>query len=278
MSDETASVANSPRLVGVRCESGGGVRPYSCGALELQPGDQVVVETERGSALGTVVRSDLLRPVEAGAKLGRVIKKADGRDLAREDANLRRQREAQRIALHRIRERGLAMKLISVECSFDGGKISFYFCAEGRVDFRDLVRDLAHTLHTRIEMKQIGARDETRFIGGIAACGRELCCASWLTEFEAISVKMAKDQGLSLNPTKLAGMCGRLKCCLRFEYLTYRELGRRLPAIGSAVACVKGDGVVTHQDVLKQTVKIRHQDGSETEASLEELVERKAQP
>ena len=153
----------------------------------------------------------------------------------------------------------------------------FYFFAEDRVDFRDLVRDLAQTLHTRIEMKQIGNRDETKLIGGVGPCGRELCCSSWLREFSSVSVKMAKEQGLSLNPSKLAGMCGRLKCCLRYEYDTYLELGRALPPIGTTVESVKGDGVVTRQNVLKQTVIVRRdEDGVEVEATLEDLVRRSA--
>jgi cell fate regulator YaaT (PSP1 superfamily) len=153
----------------------------------------------------------------------------------------------------------------------------FYFFAEGRVDFRDLVRDLAQTLHTRIEMKQIGNRDETKLLGGVGPCGRELCCSSWLREFSSVSVKMAKEQGLSLNPSKLAGMCGRLKCCLRYEYDTYLELGRGLPPIGKTVESVKGNGIVTRHNVLKQTVMVRRDDdGVEVEALLEDLVVKKS--
>jgi cell fate regulator YaaT (PSP1 superfamily) len=189
---------------------------------------------------------------------------------------LRRAGEAQRICLHRIAERRLPMKLIKTEPSYDGSKLSFFFFAEDRVDFRDLVRDLAQTLHTRIEMKQLGHRDETKLVGGLGPCGRELCCSSWLKEFSSVSVKMAKEQGLSLNPAKLAGMCGRLKCCLRYEYDTYLELGRALPGIGKSVESVKGSGVVVRQNLLKQTVIIRSaEDGAEVEAHLEDLVAKK---
>jgi cell fate regulator YaaT (PSP1 superfamily) len=255
----------------------GQIHEYNAGALPLRRGDRVVVQVNRGTSLGTVARAPRL--VDAGTMTGlpRVIKKADAREYAREETNLRRAADAQRICAHRIRERGLGMKLVRTECVFDASKLIFYFFAEGRVDFRDLVRDLAQTLHTRIEMKQIGNRDETKVLGGVGPCGRELCCSSWLREFSAVSVKMAKEQGLSLNPSKLAGMCGRLKCCLRYEYDTYVELGRALPALGKRVASVKGDGVVSRQNVLKQTVLIRRdEDGIEVEASLEDLVEKKA--
>lgn len=267
-----------PRFVGVRFRYAGSVLPYAAGPFDLSVGDRVVVESERGTSLGTVARAVDAQPApDPSQKVLRIIKKADARDLAKEDANLRRRHDAQRIALHRIRERGMAMKLIHVDCAYDGSRIVFYFSAANRVDFRDLVRDLAQTLHTRVEMKQIGDRDETKMIGGVGPCGRELCCSSWLTEFQPVSVKMAKEQGLSLNPSKLAGMCGRLKCCLRYEYDTYRELGRMLPAVGTAVVCVKGDGVVTQQNILKQTVMVRREDGQVVEASLEDLVQPKPQ-
>jgi cell fate regulator YaaT (PSP1 superfamily) len=263
--------------VGVQFRYAGRIHEYDAGNLPLQRGDRVVVQAERGTNLGTVTGAP--RPVEAasGASLPRVIKKADARDLAREEANLERGRDAQRICLHRIRERRLPMKLVKAESLFDGSKIIVYFFAEDRVDFRDLVRDLAQTLHTRIEMKQIGHRDETKLVGGVGPCGRELCCSSWLREFQPVSVKMAKEQGLSLNPSKLAGMCGRLKCCLRYEYDTYLALGRALPALGTQVESVKGNGTVVRQNALRRTVLVRRaDDGVEVEASLEDLVQQTA--
>ena len=169
------------------------------------------------------------------------------------------------------------MKLVKVESALDGSKVTAFVSAEDRLDLRDVARRIADTLHTRIEMKQIGNRDETKLIGGVGPCGRELCCSSWLREFSSVSVKMAKEQGLSLNPSKLAGMCGRLKCCLRYEYDTYLELGRGLPPIGRAVESVKGNGVVSRHNVLKQSVVIRREeDGVEVEALLEDLVAKKA--
>ncbi|MFI5366719.1 MAG: stage 0 sporulation family protein [Candidatus Binatia bacterium] len=263
-------------LVGVQFQAAGQIRDFDPGPLTLRVGDQVLVEAEHGHMLGTVIAAE--RPaVAAGAPPPRVIKKADARDLDKDDRNRLREREALRLCLQQVRDRGLQMKLIQVEQAYDGGKITFYFSAEKRVDFRDLVRDLAHSLHTRIEMKQIGARDEAKLIGAVGPCGRELCCSSWMRDFGVVSVKMAKAQGLSLNPSKLAGMCGRLKCCLRYEYDTYLELGRALPAIGSSVESVKGEGVVTRHNILKQTVLIRRADGVEAEASLEDLVEKKVQ-
>jgi cell fate regulator YaaT (PSP1 superfamily) len=264
-------------VVGVQFRYAGTVHDFDAGALPLQCGDRVVVQVNRGTSLATVTVAP--RPVDASecAGMPRVVKRADHREFAREEANLRRAAEAQRICAHRIHERRLAMKLIKAECVFDASKMIFYFFAEARVDFRDLVRDLAQTLHTRIEMKQIGNRDETKLLGGVGPCGRELCCSSWLREFSSVSVKMAKEQGLSLNPSKLAGMCGRLKCCLRYEYETYLELGRALPPVGHTVESVKGNGVVTRHNILKQTVMIRREeDGLDVEAHLEDLVAKKA--
>jgi cell fate regulator YaaT (PSP1 superfamily) len=266
-----------PVAVGVRFKSTGKIYDFESGALILAPGDLVVVETERGSALGTVATP--AAPVAAPpTRMQKVLRKADTRDLARQEGNAQREQEAHRLCLTRIRERRMSMKLVKVDYLFDASKAIFYFCAEGRVDFRELVRDLAQALHTRIEMKQIGARDETKLIGGIGPCGRELCCSSWLREFQAVSVKMAKEQGLSLNPSKLSGMCGRLKCCLRYEYGTYLELRRNLPGVGARVTSLKGDGEVIRHNVLKQTAIVRRADnGTEIEVTLEELVEKRAE-
>lgn len=263
-------------VVAVQLRQAGQVYDYDSGGLPLRRGDRVLVQTERSNTLGTVAADPRAIAAEKIKEaLPRVLKKADRRDLAREEVNLDRARNAQRICLHRIRERRLKMKLIRTDCLFDGSKIIFYFFASDRVDFRDLVRDLSQTLHTRIEMKQIGERDETKMVGALAPCGRELCCSSWLRDFHPVSVKMAKEQGLSLNPAKLAGICGRLKCCLRYEYDTYVKLGKALPAVGSKVESVKGDGVVIQQNQLSQTVTIRLEDKSEVEARLDEILRRK---
>lgn len=273
--DEPAP-APTVSVVGVQFRANGQVADYDAGSIPLRIGDRVLAQVARGSALGTIVVAPHAVDARIARDLPRIHRRADHRELAREEANRRRALDAQRICLHRVRERGLPMKLIKTESSYDGSKMLFFFFAEERVDFRDLVRDLAQTLHMRIEMKQIGHRDETRVIGGVGPCGRELCCSSWLREFSSVSVKMAKEQGLSLNPSKLAGMCGRLKCCLRYEYDTYLALGKALPPIGKPVESTKGDGIVVRHNILKQTVLIRRrEDDVEVEATLEDLVAKK---
>jgi cell fate regulator YaaT (PSP1 superfamily) len=235
----------------------------------------VLVDSEAGPRLGTVE----VPPREAAltldlAALKPVIRIAEDRDLRNEGETRAHENDAQRLCLARIHERGLPMKLVNVDYTNDGRKAVFYFTSENRVDFRDLVRDLANTLRVRVEMKQIGARDETKVTGGTGPCGRELCCSLFLRDFEAVTVKMARDQGLALNPSRLAGMCGRLKCCLRYEYATYVELKRALPNLGKRVESVQGNGKVIRQNILKQTVLIqREDDGGVVEATLADLVE-----
>jgi len=268
-----AAGTGSVWITGVRFRRAGKIYDFDPGSLILTAGDKVVVETERGTALGEVAVEPQLVPVEgAPGQLRKVLKKADVSDLHREEANKRKEKEAFHICLNCIRRRGLAMKLVEVEYLFDASKAIFYFCAEGRIDFRDLVRDLAQALHTRIEMKQIGARDETKLVGGIGPCGQSLCCNRWLHEFQAVSVKMAKDQGLSLNPGKLAGQCGRLKCCLRYECDTYCTLKQTLPRIGSQVRTPKGTGAVIKQNILAQKVTVKLEESPvEAEFAIAEL-------
>lgn len=262
-------------LVGVRVGDPGRLALYEAGALVLKAGDQVVVESDLGAVVGTVERLPLPAAL-AGRRPRRVLRRADSNDIGRAEWNQTREREALRLCAERIREHGLAMKLIHATRAAEGGKIVFYFTAEDRIDFRELVRELAHLLHTRVELKQVGARDEARLVGAVGPCGRELCCSTWINDFAVVSVKMAKAQGLALNPTKLAGMCGRLKCCLRYEYDTYVELGKRLPAVGKKAESLKGSGVVTRQNLFAQTVVLRRDDGTEVEATLAELVAKKA--
>jgi cell fate regulator YaaT (PSP1 superfamily) len=217
------------------------------------------------------------RPRPSARSLQRVIKKADARDLAREDQNLQRERQHYRAALELVRGRNLTLKLVKAESAFDASKVTFFFAGEERIDLRDLGRELSDLLRTRVETKQIGARDETKSTGGVGPCGRELCCSSWLQEFQPVSVRMAKEQGLSLNPAKLAGMCGRLKCCLRYEYQTYVELRKGMPAVGTPVESVKGDGTVVRQNILRQTVMVRRsEDSVEVEVTRDDLVVRRA--
>src|SRR5262245_19807168 len=265
-----------PPAVGVRFRPSGKIYDFDPGPLVLVRGDRVLVETERGPALGTVVVPS--RPRSGPRGLQRVIKKADARDLAREDQNLQRERQQSHTVLDVIRAQHPAVKLVKIECALDGSRSVVFVAADEKNDLRALGRDLANALQTRVETKQIGSRDETKVTGGVGPCGRELCCSSWLQEFQSVSVKMAKEQSLSLNPAKLAGMCGRLKCCLRYEYQTYVELRRGLPKVNATVESVKGNGVVTRQNVLRQTVVIRRgDDGTLVEATLDDLVAPRAE-
>jgi cell fate regulator YaaT (PSP1 superfamily) len=263
-----------PKIVAISLQQTGHLYNFLAGDRALRRGERVLVESEAGARVGTVE----IEPHEPAqtidlSQLRPIIRIASDHDFYLEQENLSREANARRMCVERIRERRLQMKLVSADYTFDGRKVTFYFVAEGRVDFRDLVRDLANTLRVRVEMKQIGARDETKVTGGLGPCGRELCCSSWLRDFEAVTVKMAREQGLALNPSRLAGMCGRLKCCLRYEYATYVELKRALPNLGKRVQCVKGDGKVVRQNILKQTVLIqREEDGGVVEVTLEDLV------
>jgi len=263
-----------PKIVAVSLQQTGHLYNFLAGDGALRRGDRVLVESEAGARVGTIE----IEPHEPAhsidlSAMRPIIRVASDDDFNVEKENLAREANARRLCVERIRAHRLQMKLVNADYTFDGRKAVFYFVAEGRVDFRDLVRDLANTLRVRVEMKQIGARDETKVTGGLGPCGRELCCSSWLRDFEAVTVKMARDQGLALNPSRLAGMCGRLKCCLRYEYATYVELKRALPNLGKRVQCVKGDGKVIRQNILKQTVLVqREEDGGVVEVTLEDLV------
>jgi len=268
----------SEMIVAVSFQHAGHLFSYLTGGLPLQRGDRVLVEAENGPRIGVVE----IEPQEPAmtldlSALRPVVRLVNDRDLRVEEDTLSREYHAERLCAQRIRERGLPMKLVKVEYTYDGRKALFYFIAENRIDFRELVRDLANTLRVRVEMKQIGARDETKELGGVGPCGRELCCSSFLRDFEAVTVKMARDQGLAPNPSRLAGMCGRLKCCLRYEYGTYLELKRALPNPGKRVEAVQGVGKVLRQNILKQTVLIQlESDGGVVEATLEDLVDARA--
>lgn len=266
--------AELPKIVAISLQTTGHLYNYLAGDLPLTRGARVLIDTENGTRVGTVE----IEPHEPAhtlnlAAMKPVMRLALETDFDVEHENLLREERARHLCLQRLRERSLLMKLVSAEYSFDARKVVFYFIAEGRIDFRDLVRDLANTLRVRVEMKQIGARDETKVTGGVGPCGRELCCSSFLRDFDAVTVKMAREQGLALNPSRLAGMCGRLKCCLKYEYGTYLELKKSLPNLGRRVQSVKGDGKVVRQNILKQTVMIAlDNEGPVVEATLEDLV------
>lgn len=246
------------KVIGVRFRRAGKVYFFSPGKLEIRHGDNVIVETARGVEFGSVVTGP--REVEEeriSQPLKSVIRIANKDDYRREEKNREKEKEAFSICQEKIRKHGLEMKLIDAEYTFDNNKVLFYFTADGRIDFRELVKDLASVFRTRIELRQIGVRDETKIRGGLGICGRELCCHTYLTEFAPVSIKMAKEQNLSLNPSKISGVCGRLMCCLTNEEQTYEELNSRLPVVGDTVTTpekLKGD--VQSVNVLRQLVKV----------------------
>lgn len=245
-------------VIGVRFRNAGKIYYFSPGKFDIKNGDHVIVETARGVEYGYVVLG--CREVEDGKviqPLKAVIRMANGDDKAKEEANRKKEKDAFKVCQEKIRKHNLDMKLIDVEYTFDNNKVLFYFTADGRIDFRELVKDLASVFKTRIELRQVGVRDETKIVGGIGICGRALCCHSYLSEFIPVSIKMAKEQNLSLNPTKISGVCGRLMCCLKNEEETYEYLNSKLPNVGDYVTTDDGlKGEVHSVSVLRQQVKV----------------------
>ncbi len=246
------------KIIGIRFRNAGKVYYFDPKDLELRHGDTVIVETASGPECAKVVLSVREVPDEKVIKpLRPVLRRADEQDLEKEQEIREKEKEAYRICRGKIRAHGLDMKLVKAEYAFDGKKITFYFTADGRVDFRELVRDLASVFRTRIELRQIGVRDETRLLGGIGICGRQLCCASYLTDFVPVSIKMAKEQNLSLNPGKISGVCGRLMCCLKYEQEAYEDLIKTSPKADSFVDTPDGRGTVTAVNLMRQSVNVR---------------------
>jgi len=246
------------QVIGVRFNGVGKTYYFDPCSFDIKIGDHVIVDTARGPeyALVTMGKRDI-GDRKLNSPLKNVLKIADEADAATNEENKRKEKEAFKICLEKIEKNGLDMKLIDVTYAFDASKIMFYFTADGRVDFRELVKDLASAFKTRIELRQIGVRDETKMLGGIGICGRPLCCSTYLSDFAPVSIKMAKQQSLSLNPTKISGTCGRLMCCLKNEQETYEYLRGKLPFKGDVVALPDGStGEVADLNVLKQTVKI----------------------
>lgn len=245
-------------VIGVRFRPNGKIYFFAPNGIELEVGDAVIVETARGVEYGKVVLGK--REIEEGnitSTLKPVIRKATPEDDKKNEANKAKCKSAFDICLEKIAKHGLEMKLIDVEYTFDNNKVLFYFTADGRIDFRELVKDLASVFKTRIELRQIGVRDETKILGGIGICGRELCCHKHLSDFVPVSIKMAKEQNLSLNPTKISGVCGRLMCCLKNEQETYEYLNDKLPNVGDFVRTIDGfKGEVNSVSVLRQKVKV----------------------
>ncbi|MEZ0536869.1 stage 0 sporulation family protein [Caldicellulosiruptoraceae bacterium PP1] len=245
-------------VVGVRFKKAGKIYWFDPNEIELNAGDDVIVETVRGIEMGKVMlgirdipEEDIVQPLK------KVIRKATEEDYEIAQLNLEKAKQAVEICKEKITKHGLPMKLLHAEYTFDNNKLIFYFTADGRVDFRDLVKDLAAVFKTRIELRQIGVRDDTKYRGGIGNCGRELCCATHLCEFQPVSIKMAKQQGLVLNPAKISGLCGRLMCCLCYEHEFYDEALKKLPGIGSIVKTTDGEGEVISVNVLKEKVSVK---------------------
>ncbi len=246
------------RVIGVRFRYAGKVYYFDPVDIELEQGERVIVETARGVECGEVVNG--VKDVDESeviAPLKKVMRKATPEDLQQVEDNKKKAEEAYRICLEKIEKHNLDMKLIDVEYTFDNNKILFYFTADGRVDFRELVKDLAAVFRTRIELRQIGVRDEAKMMGGLGVCGRSLCCSSHLTEFHPVSIKMAKEQSLSLNPTKISGTCGRLMCCLKYEQEAYEDLLKRIPKTGALVQTPNGTGTVMFVSLLEEKVKVK---------------------
>ena len=251
------------KVIGVRFRGGGKVYYFDSNGVDFKREDQVIVETVRGVEIGTVLLVDKeISDDEVPGPIKKIIRKATDDDVKKAEKNIEKEKEAMKICEEKIAKRELEMKLVGAEYTFDNNKLIFYFTADGRIDFRELVKDLAAVFHTRIELRQIGVRDETKLMGGIGICGRELCCKSWLGDFVPVSIKMAKEQNLSLNPTKISGLCGRLMCCLKNEQETYEYLNSRLPGINDTVITPEGiKGTVQSVNVLRQTVRVLFEDG-----------------
>ncbi|MFB0918230.1 MAG: stage 0 sporulation family protein [Clostridiaceae bacterium] len=245
-------------IVGIRFKKAGKIYYFDPKDLDIKLEDAVIVETARGIEFGLVsIGQREIDDSKVIAPLKPVIRKATEKDMEIHLKNLDKETEAFKICQDKIKAHNLEMKLVDVEFTFDNNKVIFYFTADGRVDFRELVKDLATVFRTRIELRQIGVRDEAKMKGGIGPCGKSLCCSTYLADFTSVSIKMAKEQNLSLNPTKISGICGRLMCCLKYEQDTYEEIRKRLPKIGSTVKTPMGTGEVIYNNTIRETVKVR---------------------
>ncbi len=264
------------KTVGIRFRPQGKVYDFDAGHFVLSSGANVIVETVQGLSFGTVVRP----PLPAGehepkAALKKVYRLANDKDFGQHEKNLRREEAAHAYCLECMEKLGLKMNLVSVESLFDGTKLTFYYTADGRVDFRELVKMLVKAYRVRIEMRQIGVRNRAKMCGGLGRCGQELCCCSFMTEFQPVSVRMAKEQGLSLNPNKISGLCGRLMCCLAFEHAAYCALKKEFPQYGKTVTCKAGCGKVVRQNILKGSVTIQLDDQRELDVNVEDIKRKK---
>ena len=252
------------KIIGVRFKKPGKIYFFDPENMEIEKNDNVIVETAMGDEIGKVVIADReIDESKMATPLKKVVRKATKEDLESQEKYKSKEPEAFKICKEKIKKYNLEMNLTDVEYKFDGSKILFYFTADGRIDFRDLVKDLASVFKTRIELRQIGVRDEVKRIGGNGICGRELCCCSFLDNFETVSIKMAKEQNIALNPSKISGNCGRLMCCLKYEQDVYSEKISKLPKVGSIVKTPSGEGSVEGVEILKEIVKVKIKDGED---------------
>lgn len=261
-----------PVVVGVVFKTAGKNYYFDPDKLDLKLGDNVIVKTSKGTEFGEVVTAPENVPEEEiSVPLKKVLRKATNKDEAQLEENKAKEKEAFEICEKKIEKYKLPMKLVDVECVFDGSRTTFYFTAENRVDFRELVKDLASVFRTRIELRQVGVRDEAKLIGGIGLCGRKLCCTTFLKDFEPVSIRMAKEQDLPLNPFKISGVCGRLMCCLKYEYCVYKDFKKQAPKKGTKVKTTHGNGVVVGYNVPREKVVVEVGDGFRYDMSLEEV-------
>jgi cell fate regulator YaaT (PSP1 superfamily) len=264
------------KIVGIRLRNNGKVYDFESGHFVLKKGDKVVVNTEQGQTLGVVCVEPRVPGEKSGERqLKKVHRLATKKDIEKYEKNCKLEGEIYAFCYDRIKERGLPMCLVAAERLLDGSKVMIYFSAEGRVDFRELVKDLVQKFHTRIEMKQIGVRHQAKMVGGLGTCGRQLCCSSFLYNFEPVSIKMAKKQNLSLNPSKISGMCGRLMCCLTYEYDYYDNARKKIPKVGKKVNTSKGTGKVIRQNLLRESLTVLLDSQEEIEIPYSEILTEK---
>jgi cell fate regulator YaaT (PSP1 superfamily) len=258
------------KVVGIRFRKGGKTYFFDPGDQVVKRGDFIIVHTEQGVGLGQVQEGPFPRnPRIHPAQIKKIDHLASEDEIKKHLDNVQFEQDAKSYCMERIKEHNIFMNLVDVEYLYDGSKIIFYFTADGRVDFRELLKDLVRRLRTRVELRQIGIRNQAKLVGGLGSCGRPLCCSSFLKNFHAVSIKMAKEQNLSLNPVKISGACGRLMCCLQYEYETYKELKKDMPKLGKKIELPEGKGKVIRQNIMDRTVTVLLEDGREIEKHLD---------
>lgn len=261
------------KVVGVRFKPSGKIYDFSCGPFVLEVGDKVIVTTEQGLGYGIVATAPVpISERTSKSPLKKVFRLATDEDLEQREKNVQLESEAFEFCQSQVEELKLEMNLFSVECTFDASKLTFFFTAEGRVDFRQLVKNLVKQFRVRIEMRQVGIRNQAKMCGGLGRCGREICCSSYIEKFDPVSIRMAKEQGLSLNPTKISGLCGRLMCCLTFENETYKSLKKDFPKIGKSIDSPKGKGKVIRHNVICGRLTVKLEDGTESEFHIRDIM------